>query len=247
MDLEQCKALSSWTRHWADMGYCYCHEVHAVKTTQNVMTDSDFLYAWNVSTSMQTTKPWSCIYQLHFVSRKGHCLIIVHPLMDKYSIHEFSAVLFGALKHAIQLPLLNCKREAHATSNKPYNWHCAICFQQWIPLTAWIHTHTHSHSHNNLAENDRRTARCIAIYGACRWKPHLYHCFPNCKYFSSYYGLIWSIVDTRNLPPPKARQGTQRIYSRISNIVTVCVDTSAEFGIITGAWYFLKSYGHCIV
>jgi hypothetical protein len=109
------------------------------------MADSDLLYERNVSTSMQATKPWRHTYQLHFVSRKYHYLTTVHPLMDKYSKHEFSAVLFGALKHAIQLLLLNCKREAHAPSNKACNWHCAICFQHWIPLTAWIHIHTLKH------------------------------------------------------------------------------------------------------
>jgi len=56
------------------MGYFYYHTIHAVKTTQNVMADSDFLYARNVNTSMQTTKPWRYTYQLHFVSRKCHYL-----------------------------------------------------------------------------------------------------------------------------------------------------------------------------
>ena len=120
------------------------------------------------------------------LSRKCHYLPTDHPLMDKYSIHEFSAVLFGALKHAIQLPLLNCEREAHAPSNKACNWHWRYMLSALNSTNSMdSHTHTHTHTYNNLAENDRPAARCIAIYGASSWKPLLYHCFPNCKSFQA--------------------------------------------------------------
>ena len=179
--------------------------------------DSDFLNARNVSTSMQTTKPWRHTYQLHFVSRKCHYLTTVHPLMDKYSIHEFSAVLFGALKHAIQLPLLNCKREACAPSNKACNWHCGICFQHWIPLTAWIHIHTHTHTHTHThitiwrKMKDQQLAASLSMVHAVGNRSNII-VFRTVSLFKPLRTRMINSGHT-NPPLPTARLGTLRLYS----------------------------------
>jgi len=191
------------------MGYCYQHNVHAVKTTQNVMADSDFLYARNVSTFMQTTKPWRHTYQLHFVSRKCHYLTTVHPLMGKYSIHEFSSVLFGALKHAIQWPLLNCKREAHAPSNKACKWHCDTCFQHWIPLTAWIHKHTHTTIWRTMTDQQLTASLSMVHADGNRSYINVFRTVNLFQATTDKYDQQW----THEPPPPTARLGTQRPYS----------------------------------